>query len=60
MAFGDQNLALKNADFDVILIHTASEDADDTGIRPRLRFPFVQYFCIGVERVARKNGGQVA
>ena len=32
MAFGDQNLALKNADFGVILINAASEKADDAGI----------------------------
>ena len=57
MAFGDQNLTLKNADFGVILINAASENADDAGIGPRFRFAFAQYFRVGVKRVTRENGG---
>ena len=44
IAFGDQNLTLKNADFDVILINAASENADNASIGSRFRFSFAQYF----------------
>ena len=55
IAFRDQDLTFKDADFGIVLINPSREHADDAGIGSRARFTFIQYLGIGIQGISGKD-----